>query len=72
MKRAALRCTICGTFFPAFGLDKPARERAAHAYRQHACAFNRRVEGVDLEPLLVSSSPLGRPRVQTHPAGGAS
>jgi hypothetical protein len=72
MTRPALRCTICGTYFPAFGFDKPARERAAYAYGIHACAFNRRVEGETLQPQLVSSRAISRPRVQFHPAGGAS
>ena len=72
MSWSALDCVICRAIFPVFGFDKPARERAAHAYRIHACAFNRRVEGETLQPQLVLSRAISRPRVQFHPAGGAS
>lgn len=72
MSWSALDCVICGAVFPAFGSDKPACERAASAFRQHACAFNRRVEGVDLDPQLVQAGVTTRPRIQSHPAGGAS
>lgn len=70
MKRPALRCTICGSFFPLFGSDaQQSAERAAFAFRSHACAFNRRVTGIDLDPQLIPSS---RPRIGFHPAGGAA
>lgn len=69
MKRPALRCVICGSVFPTFG-DEPrmAAERASHAFRSHACAFNRRVQGIELAPTVIRSSRTS----PNHPAGGAA
>lgn len=69
MKRPALRCVVCGSFFPTFGDDaRKAAERASHAFRSHACAFNRRVQGVELTPDVIPSSRS----LAIHPAGGAA
>lgn len=67
MKRPALRCTICGSFFPLFGSEaQQSAERAAHAFRSHACASS---AGDELAPQLIPSS---RARIGFHPAGGAA